>query len=261
MKNLFSLILFLTISINSYSKSDSVQFSRWYIKPAIGLNTPISNLLKGELSDHLISYDDHSFYLQLISGNLFFTKNWGVEFTYQLNAATSKSNSRSDFATGINDFASGNYFVNPDGTEYTGIASTNFDKVLIGAVYRIEKQRFLILPKLLFGLISYSAETENIVLKQRNSNSIYKLSYTPNESAGGEFILSPAITLGYRLNKFILLNCDFQYSIFNSSLVYEHAFRNTFTNDTRITTIDYGGMKQSFSVGVGLIVEIKYFNP
>lgn len=44
----------------------------WQLKPAAGFNIPLTRLFRGNVTDHLIKYDDQSFHWQFISLTAFF---------------------------------------------------------------------------------------------------------------------------------------------------------------------------------------------
>jgi hypothetical protein len=80
-------LLIIVLPINflncSFAQESSKTYSKWYLKPAVGVNIPITRLFSGEISDNLFVYKDNSYYYQAFSANYFFSSNWGVELTLQ----------------------------------------------------------------------------------------------------------------------------------------------------------------------------------
>ena len=83
MKNIVILLVLVAAFNNLFGQEKTNSYSRFYLKPAGGINIPITKLLSGEIIDNLIEFDDNTYYTQFVSGNYFFSPKWGVELTYQ----------------------------------------------------------------------------------------------------------------------------------------------------------------------------------
>ena len=68
-------IVVLALIFNSFTfvfgQQKANTYSKWYLKPAAGINIPLTRLLNGEITDNLFEYGDNSYYWQIISGNYF----------------------------------------------------------------------------------------------------------------------------------------------------------------------------------------------
>lgn len=235
----------------------SETYSKWYLKPAVGINIPLTNLLLNEITDNLFEYDNNSYYWQVISGNFFFLKNWGVEFTYQAGNSKNISGRADRFNSEIQNKFGENYFVTPSsGAQYddSNIILGNIERGYLGIVYRIEKYRFIFLPKLMIGVTSFYTDWGKADLKERGTNTVLKISYTSGKRPNDHFTIAPAVTFGYRISKRFIVNLDFLYSHFKTNIEFIEKTRNVFTEEVSYKSIDYKKNINTLSIGIGLIV-------
>ena len=75
-KVIIIVVLFLNLWNSTFSQENSNTYSKWYVKPAFGLNIPLTKLLSGEITDNLFEYSDNSIYWQILSANYFFSAKW-----------------------------------------------------------------------------------------------------------------------------------------------------------------------------------------
>lgn len=235
-------------------------YSKWYLKPAVGVNIPITTLLSGEITDNLFEYDDNSYYWQVISGNFFFSQKWGVEFTFQANASERISGRADRFNSEIQKKYSEHYFIGSgSGALYDdfNIISGNFERGYLGIVYRVEKPKYIFLPKLFIGVTSFFIDWGSADLKEKGTNTILKLSYSSGKRPNDHFTIAPAFTFGYRLSKRVIANIDLLYSYYITNIEFIEEIRNTFTEETSFKVIDYKKDIHTLTIGIGLIIELK----
>lgn len=259
MKKILILLLVLNSVDSALGQVKPEKYSKWYLKPAAGINIPISALLSGEITDNLIEYDDNAYYWQVISGNFFLSQKWGVEFTFQ--ASTSKCISvRTDrFNAEIQQKYGEDYFIKPSsGPLYDDfdIVGGDIERGYLGIVYRIEKQRYIFLPKLFIGVTSFYIERGVADLKEKGTNTVLKLSYSSGKRPNDHFTVAPAFTFGYRLSKRFIANIDLLYSYYKTDIKFTEEIRNTFTEETSYKTINYNKNIHTLTIGIGLILEV-----
>jgi hypothetical protein len=261
MKKQILILLAVTSCYGIFGQDKSIKFSRWYLKPAAGINIPITNVLSGEITDDLMEYDDHSYYWQILSGNYFFLKNWGIEFTFQAASSINIKGRAGRFNENVTEIYDDEYFVNPgSGAQYNddfNIISGNFEKGYFGVVYRFEKPRFILLPKMMIGVTSFYTDWGSADLKEKGTNTVLKLSYEPVHTPFDHFTLAPAFTFGCRIAKRLLVNLDFLYSYYKTNIEYTEEIRNPFNEEISKNTIDYKKNIHTLSIGLGLIVDLK----
>ena len=255
MKNMcLFLILFYPFQI-ILGQIDSNTYTKWYLKPAIGVNLPITKLLTGELTDNLFGYNDHSNYIQFLSVNYFFNQKWGIEFTYQIGKSDNTLGRSDRFYSAIDEHYNSKYYIsNNAGFDDTAI----IEKGYIGAVYRIEKRSYIILPKLLISSTSFYTDWGEAKLKEKGSHHILDVSYSAGDRRLKEYFnIIPAITFGYRISNKFFVNIDFFYSYFKSNIEFIKETRDVFSRDTTTKKFNYKKGIHNVSIGFGLIYEIK----
>lgn len=258
MRNLI-FIAFIFSSIGCALGQESPRtYSRWHIKPASGINIPITNLLSGEITDDLLKYDDQSFYLQFFSGSFWFSQNWGVEFVIQMNISNSIARRGDIFNAQVQDHYGEDYFVTMGYSEmyYDKSLLGNFPKGYLGLVYRIEKQKYIFLPKVFVGITSTYADRGNAHLKEKGAHTILELSYNSEKGMGDHFTIAPGFSFGYRLSKRFIANFDLVYSFYKTDFEFIKETRNVFTEETSSIAIPYKKDIHTLSMGVGLIIEL-----
>jgi|SRR5690554_770572 len=259
MRRLIIIALILS-SINcAFGQEKSRTYSKWHLKPAAGINTPITTLLSGEITDNLFEYDDYSFYLQFISGSYFFSQNWGVEMNIQFNFSRNISRRLDRFNAQIQSEYGDDYFVNPNSTAWyydEDILTGSFPRMYLGLVYRIEIPKYILLPKLFIGLTGVYPDRGSAYLKEKGSHTTLELSYKQDKKSGDQFTIAPGISFGYRLSKRFVVNFDLLYSYFKTDFEFIKETRNTFTEEVWAETIDYKKDIHTVSMGVGLIIEL-----
>ncbi len=256
MKNTVILLVLVAAFNNLFGQEKTNSYSRFYLKPAGGINIPITKLLSGEIIDNLIEFDDNTYYTQFVSGNYFFSPKWGVELTYQTSSSEKISDQNVDSNTALEQKYGDTYFVSRKSFANVDLfMGGGIHKGYLGVVYRIEKPRFAIMPKFAFGITSFTTNSKSVFLKEKNSNSIYELSYKPEKKVNDNFMLAPSFTFGYKFTKRIMANVDVQYSYFKTNIKYIEEKTNLFTAEkTTIQTIDYNKNVHTLSIGLGLII-------
>lgn len=259
-KVIIIVVLFLNLWNSTFSQENSNTYSKWYVKPAFGLNIPLTKLLSGEITDNLFEYSDNSIYWQILSANYFFSAKWGIEFTYQAGCSQRISSRFESFKGKIEEEFGDKYFVSTSsGAEYNNfsIIGGSIERGYLGLVYRYEKPNYVFLPKLLIGVTSFYTDWGSAHLKEKGSNTFYKLFYNSGERPNDHYIIAPSFTFGYRLNRRLIANFDLLYSCYKTDIEFVKEMRNTFTEEIAIETIDYKKNIHTLSVGFGLIIELK----
>ncbi len=256
---LFMLLPFGALGQYVAEDKEEEKFRKWHIKPAAGVNVPLTKLLGNGITDNLIGYDDHSFYWQIFSGTFFFHRSWGVELTCQTGVSNRFLNRHKRFISEIENTYGDRYYTSSssdaDTDRFLPIGG-NIDRFLVGLVYRIQKQKLLLMPRLLFGVTPFQTNSGQAFLKEKGTNTLLEISYDTDSSQVENFTIAPAFTIGYRLGKRTVANLDAMMSFYSAGFDYTESRRNTFTQRTQTKIIPYQKDIITFSVGVGLIIEL-----
>jgi hypothetical protein len=250
----------LLIPIQLLSQLDSSYRDIWQTRIQAGINIPITSLPSSDPSTSLIEYSNHSQFLQLLSATYFFNRKWGIEFNYQGISSPSLRNRQENFSNKITPEFSEEYFVDvSSGAQYDkfNFFSRNFERGLLGIVYRIEKNKFFIQPKLALGVTSFYTDWGNVDLKQRNSNRRAEVQYTPTKSVQDPFTIAPSVIVGYTLTRRLYLHTEIMLSHFQTSFSYIKTTEDFLTEEINSETINYHKNILTLSIGTGLIYVIK----
>ena len=256
MKRLATVLLILNMFAWASGQKKPGPWAKWYIKPAIGYNIPLSTFPSAGITDYLIEYDDHSYYWQLLSVNWFFSPRWGLEITYQPGRSGDIAGYAGKFSKEIENRYNNGYYVNV-GSGGAYAAESGIDRGYIGLVYRIEKTRYIIMPRFMIGSTSFYANWGNAVLKEKGTNNVFEIHYDPDEIPQDQFTIAPSVTMGYRLSRRFIINLDVMYSCFRTNFAYTEELRNNFTGETTSEIFEYRKYMHTLSVGAGLIVVFK----
>src|SRR5690554_6694939 len=259
---LIGFIIFISVDCAVGQDQNRVN-SKWHLNPGAGLNLPISKLFLGEITDNLIEFSDHTYYLKFISASYFFNDRWGLEFAFQTNVSKSILDRADRFNAQIEDEYGEAYFVTYGyATSYydeTDITS-GYSRGSFGLVYRIEKPKYIILPKIFFGTTAFDADRGFASLKERGAHTVLELSYNSKNGSGDNLMIAPAISVGYRISNRFLVSFDVVYSYFKVDFQYTKELRNTFTGEVWTESIIYNRNIHTLSIGAGLIIELGWVN-
>ncbi|MCL2417249.1 MAG: hypothetical protein FWD02_04870 [Bacteroidales bacterium] len=266
MRKLFFILFFAILADSVYGREFSAYSSRWQTRPLVGVNIPITKLFKGAETDYLLSYDDRSFYWQILSVSYFFNERWGLEFNFQAGTSSRIRQRANNFVTNMQLQYSDNHYVRAGtGADFDEFHSMwgDFHRGYLGIIYRFERNRFFIYPKFSIGLIEFSTDWGSANLMQKNSNFEHLVSYSRGIRRNGAFIiyssnliLAPSVSFGYKLSKRFFLNADVKFSYFRPNFTYEKTTTNLFTQQSTVEHFRYRKDIFTLSLGVGLIFVI-----
>lgn len=259
MKKIIVFLVFTSLLKSAFAQENSSSYSKLYLKPAAGINIPMTNLLSGEITDYLFEYNDNSFYWQILSATYFFSPKWGIDFSYQAGYSNNISSRADKFNREIEKEYSDNYFVtSSSGAQYDdfSLIGGSIERGYLGVVYRLEKPKFIFLSKLSIGVTSFYTDWGKAYLKEKGTNSFYLLSFNSGNRPNDHFSIAPSGTFGYKLSKRLIANLDFLYSYYQTNIEFVKELKNTYTDEISIEIIDYKKKLHTLTIGIGLIIEL-----
>lgn len=259
MRKLILGMLLLAMPAYMFAQTETDNYTRWYLKPAVGLNIPLTHLLSDRITDNLVDYDDNSFYWQVLSATYFVSPKFGIDLTIQAGHSFDISGRAARFNSDLKEMYSDKYFVSPrSGAEYDDFSPIlgSIERGYLGLVYRIEKPKYLILPKILIGVTSFYTDWGSADLKEKGSNTMYVLTYDSGKRPNDHLMISPSVSLGYRFSKRILANLDIFYSIYKADFDYQEELRNAFTDVVLVKNMGYHKTIHTLTIGMGMIIEL-----
>lgn len=237
--------------------------SKWYFKISTGFSAPLNRYTPAGRSDFLLSYSDASQYLQVVSATFWLTRKWGLEFSHTAHTSRLIRRQYDAFKSSLEKEYGEQFFITPSSSlEYeTGLLGGSFERIGLGAVYRIETPKFLLLPKIVYGGAMIQANWGEAILKEKDSNSLLTLNYRiTSDPYATHPMISTGITGLYRLSKKFLLGLDVQYTRLKLDVAYEEELRNVFTEAVIMRPLVYKDALHSLTFGLGLIYEVRYFS-
>lgn len=238
-------------------KGPSLEFQ---LKPSVGYNIGLTKVLNGAASDHLVEYDDRSFYWQVLSLTLFFHKHWGIEFNYQ-GATSNKINHNSDrFVELMQAEYNDNYFVDPlSGGSYDNFnfIAGDIERGFLGLIYRLESNRFYIYPKVSVGVTSFATDYGITYLKERKSNKVLQVAYSPDKRPKDYFTVGISTAVGFKLLKWLYFNIDIQTSWYKPNFSYIKTVTDLESAQTTKESINYKKNVINLGLGAGFIISLK----
>ena len=239
----FLFLIIFTVSAQEYN-------TRFLVKSTIGYTRGLNSMYKDYLTDGLISYSDESFQVNVVSNSLFFGKKrkWGVELSLLSNYS-----SRPD----IKQFKQliENSYNDYDIESRINYTETNLGQVFSGVggiVYRFEKKQIVLISRCLFGVSEFKTDSRTANLKRKNTNLYYQLGYYSNSESHSYFTLDPALTLGYRLNRFLMLSVDLMYTNYKVDFSYRESLTNLYTSEVSEKAYGYNHPVSNISIGIGV---------
>lgn len=257
----FILVVLLFIQAHClFSQTKASRRLEFQVKPSFGFNIPTTKLLKGNVTDHLLSYDDQSHYLQLIGLALFFDKHWGVGFNFQRNSSDRISNRGDKFLQAMQTEYGNGYYVTPStGASYKqpNFLSGDFERGFLGVIYRLESNRLFFYPKVAIGVTSFYADWGRAYLKEKNANNVVEVYYTAGKIPKDHLTLATSASVGYKITKWLYLNVDAMTSYYKTNVAYTKTTTDLNLKQSSVELIDYKKNVFGLSVGAGFIVSLK----
>ncbi len=254
-------VLLISTSIKLMGQDSTQLIYRLHYAPSIGLNFPITKLLKGAYTDILVGYRDVSVYCSQYSGSLFLNEKWGIGFRAQLGFGWRGNTRKSNFENAIQSKFGTDFFINRDHDQLKSNSAdikSSSNSFLIGIVHKMEKGHFIFMPKILFGLTHFNNDNTIIYLEDKISNLVYRLSFdtkqTYNTWDGRTLALS--FSSGYHLTKRILVNMDITYNYFSTQFEIHEKVRNLFDGTQTTEVIKYHARLHSIGIGLGFSIKL-----
>lgn len=260
MKRAATLLVLMALFLGASGQAIYKEFSTRLIKFSTGYTFPLSTLLNGEITDHLINYQDNSSYVQLISASFYLTPEIGMELSYQGCYGDNLHRRYNNFFNEIDEiYGEDNYFTGKKGENiYRNNVNNNFSRGFVSIVYRIEKEPYFIIPKLGLGFTSIPSDWSEITLKEKNTNLYQRIRFDTDRISGDIFTFAPGVSAGFRIYRHILFTVDWQYSLFRSNFSYTKESTDLYTNQKQVEIIGYEKFIHSMSVGAGIVFELNY---
>lgn len=230
------------------------------LKPAAGINLPVSKMLGGAVTDHLLKYDDRHYYWQFIAANLFFHKHWGISFEWQPGSSNRIVRKQDQFRRAMEDMYGHQYYVNNAFPSYY-LRESNFmvgdmSRGLLGVIYRLEHKRFFLYPQLSIGTTAFDNQYGRVYLKEKGTNQVTAVYYEAGKVAKDHFTVAASTAAGWKLKRWLYLQVQVQTSYFKSRSNYLKTVTNNYSGQRTQEYIRYRKGVLSVGIGGGFLIPI-----
>lgn len=237
--------------------------SKWQLKQAFGYNFPSTRLLKEEITDYLVDYGESGVYWQPLSGTHFFSKHWGIEFSFRLNHSKNTTKRTDRFISEMTSAYPDYYpqIITSSMYDHSSIVDGDIQTGTLGCIYRFETERLFIYPKLAIGVTSFFSDYGIASLKEKNTNNVIQVAYAPEDALGSTpndfFTVATSSAMGYKLSKRFYVNADVSLSWYRANFGFIKSVSNRYTGQRTEETITYRKHLFNVSSGAGIIFVIR----
>ncbi len=238
-------------------------FSRWQLTPSIGYAYSPTTIYNGAITDHLIRYDFSTPYYQIFSGAYFPFHHFGAEILLQTAYSNDGINHNAAFTSNLENLYANDYYISSStGSEPGGVAlgEGNAYRYIFGLIYRVETDRIQFLIKARLAQQALFINSAQVKLKEKGTNTVLNLDFEVNHNSSA-ISIGPAITIGYRLSKYLLLHLDLAYYYTKYDFNYSETLANPLSGESTTTYHPYQYNLNLFSSGIGLIIELGTAKP
>lgn len=252
----FILIIFLLCTNTIFcSAQDPIKPMKWLVRSSADLTIPLSKTNYGYITDNLSDNKIGTFGWQIISFTRFFN-NLGVEMSITANFNPHQRNSFDRFSNAVNAKYSDGYFADiSSGCIYN--EPPNIEKFSMGPVYKLQKRRIIYIFRFLMGSTSFYTNFGSAILKEKGTNTILDIHWSPGAVPNDFFTLNPSITTGYRVTKRLFLNLDLNYWVYNMDFTYKETIKDINSKNIITTDYHYRNLVNELNIGIGLMITLK----
>ena len=255
MRNIFA-ILFCICTVGANAQKQSFRKQTIILRPALGYDFALNTIKANASTDYLSDMNTNGLSFPSFSATFFIKHNWGLEVSiYSIIHKDGKKNGRLFDQQFEKEFAA-QYYILQDTLSYD--LSEPFSRIsgTVGIVYRIEKNRFVCIPKIFAGVVTVDMISKSYYLKEKNRNNILHIRYGNWQSSKDVFLLGAGASFIYRLTGKIGISMDMSCSMNNPHTTYLANIENLVTNE--FTQVPYRYDKSQYRVNAGLGVAISF---
>jgi hypothetical protein len=258
-----AIILTLILSFaRGQAPAQDTEYVSFYLKPSFGTTLSLSSLMIGEITDHLIEFQDNYNHTQLLSLSYFFNKRLGIELYYQWCDGNNIDSRDNHFNHELEDIYGTEYYLTTENNPIpmTNMVSNRFDRGFASLVFKLEKNKYCLIPKFHLGFTTIPLERSEVLLKTINTNEYLRLNFDTDAEKNFYLTVGPGVSVGRRFFNHILVTLDFQYNYFRPNFSYTIEIRELYTSTVTTKINDYKKNIHSVSLGIGFAFEMRYKN-
>jgi hypothetical protein len=231
--------------------------ARWQIRTTGGIHQPYHNLSeKSMASQFLFSGGVSDKYIAPMNVSYFFKEKWGVDVSMALVIAA--DGKRYNLESQIERQYANQYYL-----KNLKIVRDESPKILfnVGAVYRIEKDRYFLMPRLGVSMLSLDVSPVTFTLKERNTNTYLQKEYRSKNFNRTHVGANLALMGGWKIIRrlSVVAEVSGSWHSLHSSVV--ETSENWYTLERSQLTHDFNVPYGGLNLGIGLMFTLNGNRP
>lgn len=221
------------------------------LRPGLCVNFVSSQYLSWDKpSDYLVDYSPATHDVRLFAASYFFSKNWGVDFSFNIFGEGGTRGKYRGFEEAFAEMSDVSQYYPDVRKTYNGVAIA----INVGMSARLEFGRFFIYPGASMGFRTFSDSTAEVYLKKKDSNEVIRVSYRLGDHKSANYNMTHSLSFGYKLNDRLYFNIDAIWRLSGRRITYERSEYNVSTGSfIGEDTIRYPGSLSEFGLGFGIM--------
>ncbi|MFK7969472.1 MAG: hypothetical protein AB8F95_03845 [Bacteroidia bacterium] len=180
------------------------------------------------------------------------TSHWGLSLGFRMTSGIDAA-TRRDNVFGFAKISVGDQFeVDNSRTRYDDSPFEPINWLRTGLCYRIEKDGFVLMPRLQASIFFVEPIKENFLVKERESNRWFRLEYESVSEKGAGFSVSPGFWIGKTLNPRFVLHAQVNYDWPLLRIGYTETFTNILTQESNIQSFNEQKRLHGLFLGLGI---------
>lgn len=235
-------------------KRNFTESSKFFVSIGGGQNLPLN---KSKNTPARVLYQFNQDYFTSIAVTYFAHKTWGFEASLKPGIVNDKMPDSAFYKSLEKEYGS-KYRVSAASGVYDYM--TNNILLQAGPVYKLQKGRFMAVPKLLLGINVLDGPMRDgyVTLEEKNGSEVRDITYLPERSPYVSFVMSPSCSFYFKLSRRFGINFSANYSL--APWVKRAYTETTYSYKTQESQSNYHSDYKSisfFSIGGGLTFFIK----
>ncbi len=257
-KLLFALLILPAIQTTVFAQREYKPI-RFFYRPSIGTMFATHSFSPEHISGNLIDAKLQNIFFQPL-GIGFFFRNIGLEGHLALSPGQNPRKRQNQLAKDINLKYGDQYYTTLSSSityDYSGDSSIPPPRGSIGPSYKIEKNKLVLIGRIMVGAVSINTNWARVRLKGKNTNELMSIDWSTEYANEDCFAVNPSFTFAYRINRRISFDLDLDSWFYKADVSYKETIANALSGSTIKTEYRYKYFMNDISVGLGIMVVFK----
>lgn len=232
---------------------------QFFYRPSVGAMLPTHSPSSKYISDNLVGNKFETLFGQVIDVG-FLYKNFGLEASVVLSPMRGTESQHGKFVNAINLEYANLYYTSISSSvmyNYENNSSDPLVRVGIGPAYKVERNRFVLVGRVMVGVASFDTGSGTARLKEKGGNQLLTVNWSRERPAIDCFAINPSFTLAYRVSRRIAVDLDLGTWHYRTDIDYTEKTTNAVTGDVTTKEYGYNQLMNDISIGLGIMVVFK----